>query len=562
MYDPADPARILAGKFEDIAADFDANIEATLYIRSSEVMRVKDKTLDDFAHISLLPDEAVFEKDKFVARASEEDPRSASAEAEAEGGEEITPPEVWLYVWVEEKEPTQTTPPETTKPPAPSEIDIFVEARDYVPAAWSCVEPSFTLSGIPQGEKGYSYATIAYDERFIILSGESYTSRDEGEYTLRFAILDGIGDVMALSTRYDVKLDTTPPSFLTVSLAGEGSPEFTLASGDELSGLDAFSVDGGQTWTPASEEGTYTHVGALGQVYAQGMLLARDVAGNVLEYPTDFQIPKPIEIPSYGGGGGGGGGGSGDGSGTSIKHTGDEDVDTTPYDALELTVSREPMHRLTVGEAPLALTLEYDAVDGAEPPEGEAMFTAALARWKDIGLKLWYPGDEDAQDETGDDANAAGDGPDTLLLTAELDPAFEGDYAYVWRFNGAVYRMLFNSGVEYMVFRVGDRVTALSTAGFTAGTEYTRLKAGGVSTRKFDYTIWMSGSTLDPETGEMAVEAQVEEEVYPLDADQTSSMYYYDLYYGPTQLLDVPFGAWPPQEHPQAGHADTGEGIA
>ena len=100
-------------------------------------------------------------------------------------------------------------------------------------------------------------------------------------------------------------------------------------------------------------------------------------------------------------------------------------------------------------------------------------------------------------EEGEDEAHAELDAPDTLVLTAQIDPAITGDYAYIWRFNGVVYRLLFNSGIEYVVLQVGDHVAAFPTAGFTAGTAYTDLKAAGVSTRKFDYTIWMSGSVLD-----------------------------------------------------------------
>ena len=70
--------------------------------------------------------------------------------------------------------------------------------------------------------------------------------------------------------------------------------------------------------------------------------MARDVAGNIIEYPTDFEIPAPIVYPDFGGGGGGGGGG-GDGE-AGIKHTGDEDVDTTPYGEVDPDAARGPMH--------------------------------------------------------------------------------------------------------------------------------------------------------------------------------------------------------------------------
>ena len=159
-------------------------------------------------------------------------------------------------------------------------------------------------------------------------------------------------------------------------------------------------------------------------------------------------------------------------------------------------------------------------------------------------MQPWQPGEAE---EGEDAAHAALDAPDTLVLTAQLDPAFTGEYAYIWRFNGVVYRLLFNSGIEYVVLQVGEHVAAFPTAGFTAGTAYTDLKAAGISTRKFDYTIWMSGSTLDAAAGEMAAEVSVEDEVYPLADDETQSMYAYDLYYGPLELLDYAFGAWTPE---------------
>ena len=46
---------------------------------------------------------------------------------------------------------------------------------------------------------------------------------------------------------------------------------------------------------------------------------------------------------------------------------------------------------------------------------------------------------------------------------------------------------------------------------------------------------------------EMAAEVSVEDEVYPLADDETQSMYAYDLYYGPLELLDYAFGAWTPE---------------
>ncbi len=182
------------------------------------------------------------------------------------------------------------------------------------------------------------------------------------------------------------------------------------------------------------------------------------------------------------------------------------------------------MEVLTIGGEELALTLQIDSAENLEALENPT-FTAGLMRWS---------GEEAA--------------PDTLVLSAVPDPALGGEYAYLWQFNGAVYRMLLNSGVDYLVLRVGNHVTALSTAGFTAGAAYTRLKAGGISTRKFNYSIWMEGSTLDPLLGGIVVEADVEGEIYPLTEDTEQAMYHYNLYYGPAALMEAPFGAWQPEE--------------
>ena len=97
-----------------------------------------------------------------------------------------------------------------------------------------------------------------------------------------------------------------------------------------------------------------------------------------------------------------------------------------------------------------------------------ASFTAELAVWNG------EEGDEDC---------------DTLILTASADAA--SPYAFRWDFTGDVYKTLLSSGVQYLVLRVGERVTALSTAGFTAGTAYNTLKSEGAASSEFAYSLWM-----------------------------------------------------------------------
>ena len=126
----------------------------------------------------------------------------------------------------------------------------------------------------------------------------------------------------------------------------------------------------------------------------------------------------------------------------------------------------------------------------------------------------------------------------------------QGLMTYKFDFNGIAYRMLLNSGVDYLVFRIGDECAALRTEGFTAGSEFTRLKAAGVSTKKFDYTITLTADKAGQFPMEMALSVCVEHEgevlEYMLTDDQTTDMYYYDVQLGGAEMLDVAFGAYEP----------------
>ena len=88
--------------------------------------------------------------------------------------------------------------------------------------------------------------------------------------------------------------------------------------------------------------------------------------------------------------------------------------------------------------------------------------------------------------------------------------------------------------MKYLALRVGDEVAVLPTAGFTAGVEYTRLKAGGVSTRKFEYAVRMLATeeTDAANPAPLSMEVSVDEKIYKLTDDADSPMYYYDVYAG------------------------------
>ena len=71
--------------------------------------------------------------------------------------------------------------------------------------------------------------------------------------------------------------------------------------------------------------------------------------------------------------------------------------------------------------------------------------------------------------------------------------------------------------------------------------------------KKFDYTVAMTFN-LDPdhipmlseydfsESCDLALQVEVESMKYALSAEQKGEMYYYNVWLGPVEMLEVPFG--------------------
>jgi len=85
---------------------------------------------------------------------------------------------------------------------------------------------------------------------------------------------------------------------------------------------------------------------------------------------------------------------------------------------------------------------------------------------------------------------------DMLLLSAVLpEEAPEGaEPEWIWSFDGAALRTLYASGVDTLVLCAGESAALIPTEGFAAGTEYTKLKIGGVGSRYFLYEAAMKGT--------------------------------------------------------------------
>ena len=524
----------LDGRLQDILNELSGkereDEEAEVFIRTRDMLIVSGIDEEIFDRVTLSPDEEVFDPEKaYYVEWQIQDAAPLGAE------DERTLPSIVVYVTREGADkpnigdatptPTETpapteaptqTPTETPAPteaptqtpnetPAPTGMTLEVTADGYEPGIWTNNPPVFTLSGIPEGSDEYVYGVFVCNERLILLAKDTdfYVPTEEGLTSVRFAILDLMGDVVALSDQYDLMLDLSAPDGPYLSGVDYCDTVCYIEAYDSLSGLSDISYDEGETWEPYIEyEDGLSIVGEKGDTIEAGTIWVRDVAGNISANAEEFTFGKRKKT-----------GGTG-GTGTKpIKHVKETmDYSKANYNALELKFSDEPQTQLVAGETTLNLSLSEGAGDAAKP------FTAKLAAWQT---------DEKAQDK-----------PNALVLTAQA-----GEENSTWRFSGDVYKLLNNSGVDYLVFSTGEYMTALPTAGFTGGTQYGKLKASGVSTRKFEYTLCQ-----DEALRETTLSVQVEGETYLLEEDPAQPMYRYDVLVGTTDLMKNPYESYKHKE--------------
>ena len=546
----------LDGRLQDILNELSGkereDEEAEVFIRTRDMLVVSGIDEEIFDRVTLSPDEEVFDPEKayyvewqiqdaaplgaedertlpsivvYVTREGADKPNIGDATPAPTEAPTQTPTETPAPTDEPTQTPTETpapteaptqTPTETPAPtdeptqtpdetPAPTGMTLEVTADGYEPGIWTNNPPVFTLSGIPEGSDEYVYGVFVCNERLILLAKDtdSYVPAEEGLTSVRFAILDLMGDVVALSDQYDLMLDLSAPDGPYLSGVDYCDTVCYIEASDSLSGLSDISYDEGETWEPYIEyEDGLSIVGEKGDTIEAGTIWVRDVAGNISVNAEEFTFGKRKRT------------GGTDGTGTKpIKHVKETmDYSKANYNALELKFSDEPQTQLVAGETTLNLSLSEGAGDAAKP------FTAKLAAWQT---------DEKAQDK-----------PNALVLTAQA-----GEENSTWRFSGDVYKLLNNSGVDYLVFSTGEYMTALPTAGFTGGTQYGKLKASGVSTRKFEYTLCQ-----DEALRETTLSVQVEGETYLLEEDTAQPMYRYDVLVGTTDLMKNPYESYKHKE--------------
>ena len=549
------------GKLSEMIAMAQPGAEIVLH--TAEPMFVEDAPLKKLSELKLLIDAEVFTGAQFRIACSLEDPKQVEAPVELDMAEFALAEEddaLDLYFWVVRIDPA------ATPTPAPGgEVTIGVQSDNHVDGAWTNVPPVFTLSGMPE-EGTWSYAAVVYDERIAVLSGNTYESAEEGAYTLRFAILDAVGDIADASELYNVWLDRTPPA-VTAAVDESLSYTLNLSATDELSGVDAVSVDGGAVWLTPQADGAFVYTAPGETTLEPGMVQVRDKAGNVWLSAESYSLTAVSGGGDFGfGGGGGGGGGGGDGT-PPQQHASGDGEEEADYGTLPLELPDGPMTDLTLGETQLPLSLELAAAEGFDIPDHfQPQFTAELAAWtsgESDGPAASDAGG-DAEEADGEEPNGeeAAPAPDTLILTAVEEPNLGDRFEYRWNFNGEVCRLLSNSGIRYLALAVGDDMTVLPTEGFTGGTKYTELRMLGVSTRKFDYVVAMTFN-LDPdhipmlsemdfsENCDIAIQTEVEEMKYVLSAEPRGEMYYYGVCVGPKDMMEFPYGEY----RQDAGHA-------
>ena len=344
---------------------------------------------------------------------------------------------------------------------------------------------------------------------------------------MQFLVLDAQGKRAAVGDKlYDLKLDFTPPSLLVRVV---NSASMNVIAGDQGSGIDKVTVSGEAPKNPTiAADGTYTfsQTASKSITYPDGAIIAVDKAGNTASNNATVSLyvlnasaaagamsalgalgAAGTSISGFSGGGWGGGGGSS----RTVYHSKSTTSSIVAYNAVELNVQSESMKKLKVGSETLDLELYHNPFLVTEEPEkrNSGSFSASFGAWNG-------------------DASAA---VDTIILAADE----VSEDTSTWVFTGKVYKKLAASGIDYLVLRRGDDVTALSTAGFTAGIRYSMYRAAGLGSGEFEYAVSMSDDGL-------AMNVTVDGQTYPLSQDPDSEFYYYDVFSGTVDQLNFSEG--------------------
>ncbi|MBO5537230.1 MAG: hypothetical protein J6B53_17825 [Clostridia bacterium] len=368
---------------------------------------------------------------------------------------------------------------------------------------WSREASVFTLSHTaePAGTEKVVYAAQRTGAEPEILDGSVYTAVD-GEYMVRFLLLNEAGDELARSEAYTVKQDTVGPIMLLYITDGYG---LVVTGTDTVSGAVSVSVNGGKKWSLLTQQkdGTMRRAyQANGKVTLEaGQICIRDAAGNItksterillgtrdesVELETDEdKMNAKTETTTVKRS-------SGSGSSRSVSHAKSSTTLISAYNGVDLVLDSSAMSQLMIGEETLDLNLY--------PGEGNTGETAPFkARFV-------------ALNENGT--------LDTIVLTADESD----ENAYTWVFSGTVSKKLSASGIAQMVLQAGDHSITVPTDGFSGGTRYAMYRSSGKVSKDFLYAL-----TMDTTDNTFNVNVTVDDVTYTLTDNRDSEFYYYDV---------------------------------
>ena len=411
---------------------------------------------------------------------------------------------------------------ETEEPDAAYDHVVKVSA-EYDSSAWISTPPVFELSCDTLDVDGTSYTyAVSVDGADAVACSNPYVPTKSVSSSLVFSIIGADGTVYGVSESQPLKLDITAP-LLTITLMD--GYQMNIVAGDSHSGGCTLTVDGqaisssgaaapgdaADGGASSGSDGVYswTVAGSEAITYAVGSIVVTDAAGNSNSNSVEVTLALGSGTQAGAGGmgalggftgsgsfGGGGGSWGGGGGGRSVSHSESDTTVVIAYNAVELVVDDGSMNALVIGDEKLDLSLQRDGAD--------ASFTASFA-------------------------STNGGENDTLVLSASNADASS---AYNWIFTGTVYKKLSASGVDYMVLKVGDTATSLSTAGFSAGIRYNMYRAQGLASKAFTYDVQMGANPF-------GISVTVQGDTYALSSDSDADYYYYDVYHGPMDQLHL-----------------------
>ena len=412
-----------------------------------------------------------------------------------------------------EESPTPSPTPKPTPTPTPEPDPVMhVTSGKYTENQWSRNQITFDLelSSTPS-----DWGVSRFLEVFIVKEGESETHTvlqnnhyepEDGNYKVYFAITDGNGKISSRTSTYTVMQDTTAPILIVQRTDGYG---LIITAKDGISGATQVSVDGGKKFIALTDvkDGTMKRAfQATSQLtLPAGTIVVRDAAGNLTRWNSAVTLISTEKTPTQLSGttqtattGFSFGGGYGRAS-RSIGHSTSKETSIVAYNGVELEILEEAMSQLTLGTEPLDLYLRR--TDSTRDREESTDFTALFTAWDSSSSEM----------------------VDTIVLT----PAETTEGTYKWTFSGTVNKKLAASGIEYLVLTAGEHEIGLSTAGFSGGSQYDRLRSSGKVSKDFIYTVEM-----DPADWSFTIEVAVDGKTYHLTKDENGEFYYHDVYTG------------------------------